>query len=213
MKIMAFLTLIALIAVAFEYRRRPAAIADARSFIEGLPALTPELRLVVARVDFNESIGARSPKVAWGVDWGTTKAVLSVPVHAHYAVDFSGPRPVDFSDDSARGELTAVFPDPEVQAVEIAYGRRSTIVEPGWGRLASLSGNALLDDLSRRVDEVARKNAGAGRRRAAEVARPELARLLDSYLKQAGMRRRVVVRFRSEKSAEIAPPALASAGI
>ena len=175
---------------------------SARGFVSGLPALTPDMRLVVARLDYVETLSAENPKVAWGVDWGTTKAVLSVPVRAHYALDLSGPAPVEFRFDADRRALTAVFPDPEVQAVEIFSGGKRTAVEPGWGRLEALSGRALLDGLDRGARDAAKAEAAApgALARTKEEARPALARLLASYLSRSGNEpASVAVRFRSDE--------------
>jgi hypothetical protein len=188
-------------AAVMTWRFRAAPAPSARGFIDGLPALTPDMRLVVARLDLTETVAAESPKVAWGVDWGTTKAVLSVPVSVHYALDLSGPEPVEFRFDADRRTVTAVFPDPEVQAVEIFSGAKRTTVEPGWGRLEALSGRALLDRLDRGVYDAVKAQAASPPAliRTKDEARPELARLLASYLARTGIEgRSVAVRFRSD---------------
>ena len=192
--------------MAWRCRARPA--LSPRAFVAGIPEMRPDMRLVVSRLDFTETIAAESPKVAWGVDWGTTKAVLSVPVRVHYALDLSGPEPVEFRFDANRRTLIAVFPDPEVQAVEIFSGGKRTAVEPGWGRLEALSGRALLDRLDRGVyDAVKAQAASPGAlARTKDEARPALARLLAAYLARAGIRPgSVAVRFRSDENAVAAP--------
>lgn len=186
--------------IAWRGRVQPA--PSARGFIAGISELTPDMRLVVARLDFTQTVAAESPKVAWGVDWGTTKAVLSVPVAVHYALDLSGPEPVSFRYDMGRRTVTAIFPDPEVQAVEIFSGRKRTAVEPGWGRLEALSGRTLLDSLDRGVYDAAKTEASrpAALARTKGEARPALARLLASYLARSGIEGKdIAVRFRSDE--------------
>jgi hypothetical protein len=198
-KIIALVLSAAALAV-WHARVRPA--PSARSFVDGLPALTPDMRLVVARADFAETVAGENRKAAWGIDWGETKAVLTVPVRAHYALDLSGDEPVEFRIARDRRTLTAVFRDPEVQAVEIFADGRREVVQPGWGRLEALSGRALLDRLDRGVYDAAKAQAGApaALARTREEARAELARLLASYLARAGMPAwTVAVRFRSDE--------------
>ena len=201
-KALALAALAAAAAAAMAWRGRAQPAPSARGFVDGIPALTPDMRLVVARLDYDQTVAAESSKVSWGVDWGTTKAVLTVPVRVHYALDLSGPDPVEFRFDAARRTLTALFPDPEVQAVEIFSGGRRTSVEPGWGRLESLSGRALLDRLDRGVYSAAETQASSARALALTkgAARPALARLLKSYLAKTGNPGSVVVRFRSDSS-------------
>ena len=208
MKKMFALAAFALAAAVMAWRGRAQPALSARGFVAGIPALTPDMRLVVARLDFTETVAAESPKVAWGVDWGTTKAVLSVPVCVHYALDLSGPEPVRFQFDANRRTVIAIFPDPEVQAVEIFSGGKRTAVEPGWGRLEALSGRTLLDNLDRGVYDAAKAEAGrpAALARTKGEARPALARLLASYLARAGIEgRNVAVRFRSDELSVDAP--------
>lgn len=181
---------------------------DARAFVNGLPDLTPEMKLVVARLDFTQTTAAESPKRAWGVDWGTTKAEVSVPVRAHYALDLSGPEPVRFRFDPARGALTAVFPDPEVQALEVLSQDRRALVQAGWGRLEALSGRSLLERLDRDTYGAARAQAASPRvlARSKDAARPALARLLESYARRSGAGvREVRVRFASDEETAAAP--------
>jgi hypothetical protein len=202
-KTFAFAAVALAAAAIMAWRGRAQPALSARGFVAGIPALTPDMRLVVARLDFTETVAAESPKVAWGVDWGTTKAVLSVPVSVHYALDLSGPEPVEFRFDAARRTVTAVFPDPEVQAVEIFSGGKRTAVEPGWGRLESLSGRALLDNLDRGVYDAAKTEAArpAALARTKGEARPALARLLASYMVRSGIEgKNVAVRFRSDRN-------------
>lgn len=195
---------LAALGTTFVARHRRDPVPNEIDFVSGLPALTPELKLVVAKVDFVKTVAAESPKVAWGVDWGTTRAALSVPVRAHYALDLSGPRPVEFRWDRGARRLTAVFPDPEVQAVEVATRGRRELVAPGWARFEALSGRSLLDGLEREVADRARADADAARARGRDAARPQLKRLLESYLVGAGRpAREVVVTFRSEEQALI----------
>lgn len=178
-------------------RLRRAAPLSAEQFVAGLPVLQPGLRLEVARLDLVKTAAGESPKSVLGVDLGTTKAVVSVPARVHYALDLSGTRPVGFSDDGA--VLTAVFPDPEVSAVELFLGAKRTLVQPGWGRLATLSGAELSETLERGLQESLRREAATARMLGdvREKARPELARLVARYARRPPAR--VRVRFRSEE--------------
>jgi hypothetical protein len=174
---------------------------SARDFVSGLPALEPDLKLVVARLDFVKTASAESRKQCWGVDWGTTKAALSVPARAHYAIDLSGPAPVTFNLDSRSQTLTAVFPDPEVQSVEVFSHLKTSVTEAGWGRLEAFSGQALLENLDRGLYAAARRDA-AGPKTLEQVknqARPALARLVLAYAQSSlAAHSAIVVRFRSE---------------
>jgi hypothetical protein len=195
-------------AALLAWRARGGPAPSARDFVSGIPALAPDMRLAVARLDFAQTVSAESPKSAWGVDWGTTRAFLTVPVRVHYALDLSGPEPVEFRLDAARRSLVAVFPDPQVQAVEVFTAARRTAVEPGWARLEALSGRALLDRLDRGVrDAVAAEAASpSALSRSKETARPALERLLASYIARTGTpATRVLVRFRSDEDMDAAP--------
>ena len=72
--------------LAWRLARRPADLS-AQSFIGGLPTLEPGLKLEIARLNLVETAAGESPKVVWGVDWGTTRAVISVPARIHFALD------------------------------------------------------------------------------------------------------------------------------
>ena len=190
-----------------RYHRRSWTALDSRDFVSGIPALEPDLKLVVARIDLVKTASAESRKVCWGVDCGTTKAALSVPARVHYAIDLSGPAPVEFHLDSRGRTFTAVFPDPEVQAVEVFSNKRKTVTEAGWARLGALSGQSLLDGLDRGLYEGIRTDASASRAVAQvkDQARPMLTRILKAYLEQMGgpsaaRFELVTVSFRSDES-------------
>lgn len=173
---------------------------DARRFVGGLPALTPDMRLTVARLDSTITAQAEDPKVAWGLDWGTTKAALTTPVRVHYAIDLSGEAPVEFRRDPKTRLVTAVFRDPEVLAVEVFSRDKRAVVQPGWGRLAVFSGQALVDRLDEEQYDAA-KAEGASPRALAQVrslARPELAGLVADFLRRGGAQAPVAILFRSD---------------
>ncbi len=176
---------------------------DARRFVSGIPTITPELKLTVATLDLVKSASGESPKVAWGVDWGTTKAVLSVPARVHYAIDLSGPEPMAFSLDKGTGILTATFPDPQVQAVEIFSSRKQAVIVPGWGRLEALSGQALADALDRGMYDAVKTNAGSleALELVKERSRPRLKKLVGDYAaKLRSSPAGIVIQFRSEET-------------
>ncbi len=183
----------------FLYKSRPA--PNAAEFVSGLTQLSPEMHLVVAKLDFTETAQADSPKTIWGVDLGTTRASVSVHSRARYSVDLSG-NGVTLNLD-ARRILTAVFPDPQVDSVELFLRDRRTLVQPGWGRLGVFSGQALLDKLDRGLYDAAKARAGTPAELAEvrEIARARLIKLAEDYARQLGAGRvTVVVRFRSELS-------------
>lgn len=185
-----------------QYRSSRASLTlDTRAFVNGIPTIRPDMKLVVASLELTQSLSAESPKVAWGVDWGTTKAVVSAPARVHYAIDLSGVRPVEFRLDSRDRLITAVFPDPEVQAVEVFFESKQAVVEAGWGRFKAFSGRSLVDDLDRRLYAGARAEAAAepALRQVRDQARPGLEKLVSAYLLGSGERNlRVAAHFRSE---------------
>jgi hypothetical protein len=198
-KTLYFLAMVLLSAGIFALRARPK--LDARRFVSGIPTITPDLKLTVATMDLIKNASGESPKIAWGVDWGTTKAVVSVPARIHYAIDLSGPEPVAFSQDKATGMLSATFPDPQVQAVELFSGRKQAVIEPGWGRLQALSGQALVDALDRGMYDAVKVDAADPRalEQVSERSRPELKELVADYVAKMGSRPRgIVIRFKSE---------------
>ena len=198
-KTLYFLAMVLMAGGIFALRPRPE--LDARHFVSGIPTITPDLKLTVATMDLIKNASGESPKVAWGVDWGTTKAVLSVPARVHYAIDLSGPQPVAFSVDKVTGILTATFPDPQVQAVEIFSGRKQVVIEPGWGRLEALSGQALADALDRGMYDTIKTDADdpRGMEQIRERSRPELEKLVADYAKKLGATQTgIVIRFQSE---------------
>lgn len=175
---------------------------SSRDFVTGLPELEPDMRLVVARVDLIKTLTAESRKVSWGVDWGTTKVSLSVPARVHYAIDHSGLEPIEFRIDQADNTFTAVFPDPQIQAVEIFLQNKQTVVEPGWGRLATFSGQSLLDQIEHSLYNSAKSDGTSARALAQvkDIARQLLTRQVSVYLKRVGLNfKNIQVRFHSDE--------------
>jgi hypothetical protein len=180
---------------------RPAPRLDARGFVDGLPRLQADLRLTVATMDLVKTVSGESRKTAWGVDWGTTTAVVTVPARVHYAVDLSGPDAVALRYDARARVVTAEFPQPRVLAVELSSREKRALVSPGWARAEAFSGRALLDRLERSLDDEVRADAESPRALALArgVARPALERLLVDYAARAGAKgATAVVRFRGE---------------
>jgi hypothetical protein len=155
-------------------------------FIHGLPVAKDDLSLVVTQVDFTQTLYAENKKVMWGVDLGTTRVLLAVPARVHYAVDLTGAKPVRFEVDSAGRIFRATFPDPEVLAVEIFDKDKRTIVETGWGRLKSGSGEELKARLEDRKYRSIRDKAMTPdmQRLVRERSRPVLARFIALYLQR-----------------------------
>ncbi|MCX5787661.1 MAG: hypothetical protein NTX64_04000 [Elusimicrobia bacterium] len=159
----------------------------AADFISGIPGAKERLRLVVAVLEINKSAVAESEKSLFGVDLGTTRVSMTVPARIHYALDLSGPRPVDFRLHAAGRELVALFPDPSVEAVELMVGGKRVTTEVGWARLKSRSGYALEDGIERGLygSVWAEGSSPAVIEQIKERARPVLARLLNEYLRRA----------------------------
>jgi hypothetical protein len=160
----------------------------ARHFVSGLPRLGDELSLVVTTLDITKHLVGESTKRQFGINFGTTRVVLSVPARIHYAVPLGGEAPVRFRVGPAPGTFVAVFPPPEVQAVEIFSADKDSVVEVGWARFRSHSGQALLDKLDRQSYDAVRNMAESPmalavvRRR----ARASLARFVALYLVDQG---------------------------
>lgn len=181
-----------------------------QQFVSGIPHLEESMRLSVATLDIVKGVSAESRKIQFGIDWGTTKVSLTVPARVHYALDLSGRSPVEFQIDEGERRFTAVFPDPEVQAVEVFSKERKTYVEVGWGRFRSRSGQALADQLERGLYDAVKSEASAPTALGAvrERARPALARFVAVYLKNVGGWeprggfKDIAVRFRSEGPGE-----------
>ncbi|HVE11850.1 MAG TPA: hypothetical protein VNI01_00530 [Elusimicrobiota bacterium] len=179
-------------------------------FLSGLTRARGELKLVVAVVDATQSSLGESRKSAFGVDLGTTRAAVSAPVRIHYAVDLSAPGAVEFRPDAAARRFEAVFPEPEVQAVEVFSRDARRTVEAGWARARAFSGTALQDRLDRGLYDQARAEAASPRAVAAikPQARAALARLVGGYLRRGGAWggergfREVSIRFRGEGADE-----------
>ncbi|MBI2363110.1 MAG: hypothetical protein HYV15_06980, partial [Elusimicrobia bacterium] len=156
-----------------------------------------------------------SAKSVLGLDLGTTRASLTVPVRVHYAVDLTAPEALVFRYDRARRVLEAGFADPGVQAVEVLLHDKRLVVEPGWARLRGRSGKALEEAMERGVYDAAKRDAEAPAALAAvrDKARPVLTGFIEGYLRRAGVLRvdggveAVSVMFRGEPA-----PGLASSG-
>jgi hypothetical protein len=199
MKKAAFFAILTGLTAFFLYKgaRGPAA-PSAHDFVRGLPAVSPDLKLTVARMDLIWSAEAESPKTLLGVDLGTTKASVSVPARVHYAIDLSGEEPVAFSAEG--GVLVAVFADPQVQAVELMLKDERVLIQPGWGRSALFSGRSLAEGLERGLYDSLRSDASSRRMLGPvqQQARRQLAKFVADFLRNGGDHRRVEVRFRSE---------------
>ncbi|MBI5596101.1 MAG: hypothetical protein HY928_08445 [Elusimicrobia bacterium] len=184
-----------------------------RDFVAGLASVQPDLKLVVGRAEFLKVMTGESAKSMLGLDLGTTRAALTVPVRVHYAVDLAQEESVVFRYDRARRVLEAGFADPRVQAVEVLLQDKRLVVEPGWARLRERSGRALEEALERGVYDAAKRDAEAPAALAAvrEQARPVMARFLEGYLLRAGVLRvdggveAVAVRFRGEPEPGLVP--------
>ncbi|MBI5200221.1 MAG: DUF4230 domain-containing protein [Elusimicrobia bacterium] len=159
----------------------------AEDFVGGIPVPHDRLRLIVSALDVHKSVLGESGKTVLGVDLGVTKVALSMPARIHYAVDLSGPQPVEFKLHPARRELVAVFPDPAVEAVELMTAGKRVAIDTGWGRLRSYSGRAIEDDLERGLYDAVKADGSAPAvlEQVKERARPLLARLLNDYLRRA----------------------------
>jgi hypothetical protein len=178
------------VAVSLSWRAwRATPTIDARRFVDGLPRVSADLKLAVATMDLVKTVSGDSPKSSWGVDWGTTRAVVTVPARVRYAVDLSGPDAVSLRWDAGARRVTAEFPAPRVLSVELSSREKRTVVAPGWARSESRSGHALVDRLERELDDAVRADAESPRAVAlAEgVARPALERLVADYAESAGV--------------------------
>lgn len=190
-----------------------------REFVSGIPVLKEDMRLVVASLDMVKTVAGESSKRAFGLDLGTTKVSLSVPARVHYAIDLSGKLPVEFHIDEQARLFTAVFPEPEVQAVEVFSKDKRTLKEIGWARLESLSGRHLENDLERGLYDAVKAEASSAPAlgQVRDRARPVLARFVSTYLRDMGGSeaaqgfRHISVRFRGESPqgpAVLYPPRL-----
>lgn len=179
----------------FSWNARRASFVESRlsvrDFVSGLTSVQPDLKLVIAKVDLIKTMTGESAKSVMGWDLGTTRAVLSVPARVHYAVDLTAGEPVRFRYDRASRVLAAEFDAPQVQAVEVFFQDKRTVIEPGWGRLKDRSGKALQDAMEAGVYAAVKRDAQAPESLAAarEKARPVLARFLEGYLHRAGLLR------------------------
>jgi hypothetical protein len=157
-------------------------------FVSGIPVGRDDASLVVHTLDFTHTGVAENTKKRLGIPFGTTTVFMSVPTRIHYAVDFSGAKAVEFYVDGETGSFIAIFPDPEIQAVELFYHDKKEMVKVGWGRLKSRSGEHLKDQLEQNLyneihdlginEEVLRK--------VRDQARPVLAKFVTTYLDNRG---------------------------
>lgn len=178
----------------------PAPKLDARGFVDGLPHLRADLKLAVASMDLTKTVTGESRKTAFGFDWGTTRAVVTVPVRVHYAVDLSGPDAVTLDYDPRTRTVVAEFPAPKILAVEVSTREKRAVVAAGWARAEAFSGRALLDRLDRDLDRLVRADAQTPGALALAMgaARPALEKLVADYADRMGFRAATVVRFRGE---------------
>jgi len=179
----------------FAWRSHRAAWVESRlsvrDFVSGLTSVQPDLKLVIARVDLVKTMTGESAKSVMGLDFGTTRAVLSVPARVHYAIDLTAGEPVKFRFDRASRVLVAEFAAPQVQAVEVFFQDKRTVIEPGWGRLKDRSGKALQEAMEAGVYAAVKRDAEAPEALAAarDKASPILTRFLEGYLSQAELLR------------------------
>lgn len=186
---------------------------QAASFVSGIPQVSEDMSLVVARLDFTKHLYAENNKRRFGIDFGTTRVLLSAPVRIHYSVALAGDPPVRFRVDAERDMLIAVFPAPEVQAVEVFSDQKKSMMEVGWARLKSVSGQALLDNLDRDLYGEVRRTAEDenAMRVARRQSRESLTAFVGSFLaKQSawgteGGFRTVTVCFDDEELSDVLP--------
>ncbi len=157
-------------------------------FVSGIPVSRDDTSLVVQTLDFTHTSIAENTKKRFGINFGTTTVFMSVPTRIHYAVDFSGARPVEFHIDGETGTFTAIFSDPEIQAVEIFAHDKTEMVKVGWGRLESRSGEYLKDQIEQNLyNEI--HDLGINEEVLYEVrdqARPVLEKFVTTYLDNRG---------------------------
>jgi|ETNmetMinimDraft_25_1059894.scaffolds.fasta_scaffold12670_2 hypothetical protein len=157
-------------------------------FVSGIPVGRDDASLVVHTLDFTHTGVAENTKKRFGINFGTTTVFMSVPTRIHYAVDFSGAKPVEFHVDGETGSFIAIFPDPEIQAVELFSHDKKEMVKAGRFRLESRSGEHLKDQLEQNLYNEVReigKNAAA-LRKVRDQARPVLAKFVTTYLYNRG---------------------------
>jgi len=157
-------------------------------FVSGIPVGRDDASLVVHTLDFTHTSVAENTKKRLGIPFGTTTVFMSVPTRIHYAVDFSGASPVEFHIDGETGTFTAIFPDPEIQAVELFYHDKKVMVKVGWGRLGVRSGEHLKDLLEQNLyNEVRDIGINVEQlRKVRDQARPVLAKFVTTYLDNRG---------------------------
>jgi len=157
-------------------------------FVSGISVFSDDTSLVVQTLDLTHTSVAKNTKKRFGIDFGTTTVSISVPTRIHYAVDFSGAKPVAFHIDSETGTFTAIFSDPEIHAVEIFLHDKTEMVKVGWGRLESRSGEHLKDQLEQNLyNEI--HDIGINEEVLYEIrdqARPVLAKFVTTYLDNRG---------------------------
>lgn len=195
---------LALAAAIFTLTRRRPRSLNARDFVSGIPAIEPDMKLVVARISLVKTATAESRKDYWGFELGTTKVALSVPARVHYAIDLSGAAPVRFEMDSRLKTVTAVFPDPAVQSVEVFARDKHVVTEVGWGRLEAFSGRSVAEGLERGLYDAIKAEASAPRviDEVKAKARQPLAAWVAAYLRGTGRRGMgVEIRFLSDAPA------------
>ena len=163
---------------------RPQIESRAMDFVNSLPVVEQSMALVVARMELTHTLYEENEKKVMGVNFGTTKASVTVPATVHYAIDLSGKQPVSFEISQTESRFTAVFPAPDVLAVEIVDKNQQIMVDAGWGRMKSRSGESLVEKLEgERYDTILQRAQESGlMKQARREARASLEKFVRNYL-------------------------------
>lgn len=181
---------------------------EAASLFVRINGVVERSHLVVAESDTVATGVYESSKEVLGIDLGTTALSFEVPVRYFYAVDLSGPEPIDFSIDADEGVLWARFPALHLFSMEPDLGRLEQQVSVGWGRLARFSGADVRRRFRDRVmaDLRTRGSAPTEMLAARAPARKRLEEMTRSFITAyapdaAGQLKAVAVRFADEPEA------------
>ncbi len=121
--------------------------------------VSPELLLVVARLDETVT-GTYANDRSWlGINLGRTQLDYRLPVTIQYGVPLTGPDPVRFRIVADRRRIEAIFPELDVASVEPNLAGLEVQVEVGWARLESMSGKDIEREFYERVMEDVRGHA------------------------------------------------------
>lgn len=169
--------------------------------------LTPHMKLVVAELDETVSGRLVSEKTWLGIDLGDTSVDYRIPVKFFYAIDLSGPAPIDVKVDVEARTVVARFPELVLLAAEPDLARAEKRLAVGWGRFSAYSGQFVLQELDRELLPRLKAEAALAPKLAfvRETARKQLAEFVTTYLLsqqvwgEAGFQA-VEVRFADEAS-------------